>query len=99
MRWRAYHYQNPSESTTKETFGFKTTNCPPPISELSKFEERMLKLVQNIEFRDTNSTFQKKLSQDMKKSKETTTYSFRQTKQRTTTASNPNNTNDFYTPT
>ena len=68
MRWRAYHFLNPTETTAaKENFGFKTTNCTPPIIELRDFEERMLRIVQSIEFKNTNSAFQKKLSQDIKK--------------------------------
>ena len=50
-----------------ETFGFKTTNSPPPIPDLKEFEEKMLSLVQNIEFRNTSSEFQKKLARDIHK--------------------------------
>ena len=67
MRWKAHHFLNPTDSPTqKETFGFKTTNSPPPIAELHDFEERMLTLVQNIEFQQTNSTFQNKLLKDIR---------------------------------
>ena len=67
MRWKAYHFLNPTDSKMqKETFGFKTTTSPPPIAELHDFEERMLSLVQNIEFQQTNSTFQNKLLQDIR---------------------------------
>ena len=56
-------------STNKETFGFKTTTSPPPVAELHDFEKRMLSFVQNIEFQPTNSTFQNKLQQDIRKIK------------------------------
>ena len=38
MRWKAFHFLNQEKSTAKETFGFKTKNCPPVIEELRKFE-------------------------------------------------------------
>ena len=28
MRWKAFHFMNPTEPTTKETFGFKTIRNP-----------------------------------------------------------------------
>ena len=67
MRWKAYHFLKPTNTTTtNDTFGFQTTNSPPPIPDLKEFEDKMLTLVQNIEFRDTNCEFQKKLSRDIK---------------------------------
>ena len=67
LRWKAHHFLYPTDSSTqKETFGFKTTTSP-PITELSDFEERMLSLVQNIEFQPSNSAFQNKLHQHIRK--------------------------------
>ena len=42
MRWKAFHFINSTVPTTKETFGFKTTNSPPPIKELDALEDKML---------------------------------------------------------
>ena len=70
LRWKAQHFLNPTDiTTTNNTFGFKTTNSPAPIEELRAFEERMLTLVKNIEFKNTKCPFQQKLSQDMRKIK------------------------------
>ena len=66
MRWKAYHFLHPTTETTKTSFGFKTTKTPPTINELKDFEDRMLDLIQNIEFRNATSDFQKKLSRDVK---------------------------------
>ena len=67
MRWKAYHFQRPTDNaTTKETFGFKTTHSPPPHPDLKEFENRMLSIVKNIEFKNSTSEFQKKLSHDIK---------------------------------
>ena len=61
MRWKAYHFLKPTDTntatTTNATFGFKTTKSPPAINELREFEDRMLNLVQNIEFRNTKNAF------------------------------------------
>ena len=70
LRWKAPHFLHLTDSSTqKERFGFKTTTSPPPITELHDFEERMLSLVQNIEFQPGNSAFQNKLHQDIRKIK------------------------------
>lgn len=71
-RWRSFFFLNPDiKQETKETFGFKSTRSPPKIPELDEFEEEMLNLVENIEFRSTTNTFQKKLSKDIKDIKQT----------------------------
>ena len=44
-------------------------SSPPPIKELTEFEDKMLKLIQNIEFKKDKSEFQKQLSQDTSKTK------------------------------
>ena len=70
MRWKAFHFMNPTELSTKETFGFKTTKSRAPIKELNNFENKMLTLIRNIEFKNSNCEFQNELSQDTKKIKE-----------------------------
>ena len=67
MLWKAFHFMNSTVPTTKETFGFKTTNSPPPIKELDALEDKMLTLIQNIQFKKVTSDFQRVLSQDAKK--------------------------------
>ena len=51
----------------KETFGFNTTNYPPPIKELEKFERKLLSIIENVHFKNHNSEFQNDLSQDLRK--------------------------------
>ena len=62
IRWKQFHFLNPSNQPNKETFGFKTTKSPPPVREINEFEDKMLKLIQNIKFKDAIITFQRKLS-------------------------------------
>lgn len=66
MRWKAYYFLNSTESTAKETYGFKSRNSPPRINELIPFEDSMLNLIQNIEFKDVKCNFQNKMNSDIK---------------------------------
>ena len=46
MRWRAYHFLNPSPTKQRqETYGFKTTKSPPHVPELNEFESKMINLI------------------------------------------------------
>ena len=55
MRWKAYFFLNPDVSTTsKDTYGFKSTKNPPPVDELKEFEDDMLKMVQSTKFIQVN---------------------------------------------
>ena len=67
--YHCYYYTyflNPTESSAKETYGFKSRNSPPRISELIPFEDGMLNLKQNIEFKDVKCNFQNQLNSDIK---------------------------------
>ena len=50
----------------KETFGFKSHNCPPYVNELAEFESDLLTMVHNIEFRPVRNNFLSKLKDDVK---------------------------------
>ena len=63
MRWKAFHYLNPVTAAENETFGFKTKNCPPTVEEMKRFEEGMIRIIQNITFKDTKSQFQQDLKE------------------------------------
>ena len=65
MRWKAFHYLNPVTAAEKETFGFKTRNCPPVVEEMKSFEEGMIHIIQNISFKGTQSQFQEGLEDDI----------------------------------
>ena len=65
MRWKAFHYLNPLTAADKETFGFKTKNCPPVVEEMKGFEEGMIRIIQNITFKRTQSQFQQDLKKDI----------------------------------
>ena len=62
MRWKAYFFLNPYVSTSsKDTYGFKSTKNPPPVDELKEFEDDMLKMVQSTKFIQVNNPFLTKL--------------------------------------
>ncbi|XP_048587788.1 uncharacterized protein LOC125570293 [Nematostella vectensis] len=65
MRWKAHFFLNPDPtSSSKETYGFKSTKNPPPIDELKDFEDDMLKMIQSVKFKETSSPFLNKLKED-----------------------------------
>ena len=65
MRWKAFQFLNPVTATDKETFGFKTKNSPPAIAEMKHFEEGMINIIQNIEYRKVECQFQQDLTDDI----------------------------------
>ena len=65
MRWKAFHFLNPVTAADKETFGFKTKNSPPAIAEMKHFEEGMINIIQNIEYRKVECQFQQDLKDDI----------------------------------
>ena len=74
MRWKAFYFlkeENYDDDLPKEEkFGFKTRRCPPQISDMIPFEDDMLKMIEGITFRKSNDNFQKLLSADIKRIKQ-----------------------------
>ena len=54
-----------------ETYGFKSRKCPNGIDELSKFEDDLMLMIKNIEFRNVSNTFQDQLRNDISKIRNT----------------------------
>ena len=65
MRWKAFFFlkKNPS-TTSKETFGFKSSRPTPFIPELKPFEDGIYDLIANIKTKTTRCAFQDKLRED-----------------------------------
>ena len=61
---RSAQFLGKLESTNKETFGFKTRNCPPTVEELNEFESDMMALIHNIEFKRVCDEFQSTMKKD-----------------------------------
>ena len=57
MKWKAYFYLNPNKrEQSKNTYGFKSANNPPPVASLKEFEDGMVTLVQNVKFKKHSNT-------------------------------------------
>ena len=67
MRWKTLQFQGKLESDNKETYGFKSRKCPNGIDKLSKFEDDLMLMIKNIEFRNVSNTFQDQLRNDISK--------------------------------
>ena len=65
MRWKTLQSHGKLESDNKETYGFKSRKCPNGIDELSKFEDDLMLMIKNIEFRNVSNTFQDQLRNDI----------------------------------
>ena len=68
MTLAAIFFLKKSKPKGKETFGFKSTLEPQRIPEMKEFENKMLDMVENVEFRDTKhhiSEFQRKIGKNI----------------------------------
>ena len=65
MRWNVYEFQGKLDGNNKNTYGFKSLKCSPPVNEMKNFENELLLLVRNIEFKNVQKEFQKKLKEDI----------------------------------
>ena len=55
MRWKAHFFLNDNSGSHKTpTFGMKSKQTPPPIPELKSFEEDVIRMIENIQFRNVN---------------------------------------------
>ena len=66
MRWKVLEFLGKLDNDSqKETYGFKSLKCPPAITELADFENDMMLMVKNVQFRQICNTFQNKLKSDI----------------------------------
>ena len=70
MRWKAHFFINgDSTETKKETYGFKSKQCPSQINELDMSEKDLLELTNTVKFRNRNDKFQNEMKDDINKIK------------------------------
>jgi hypothetical protein len=68
VRWAALFFLNPSERPQKkENYGFKSIKAAPPVKELKHFEDGLIKLTQNLEFKPRSNQFQAGLKKEINK--------------------------------
>ena len=69
-RWTALEFlRKVNSNNNTETYAFQSIRCPPAVEELSNFENDLLLMIKNIEFRKINNSFQERLSNDIKQIK------------------------------
>ena len=63
MRWKAFFFLNGSseETTDSQRHGFRSKKTPPQVKEMIGFEEDLTRMIENIQFRNVNEPFQRKL--------------------------------------
>ena len=70
MRWKAIFFNEKDDESNKKTskskYGLKSNICPPPVKDLTKFEEELFELVNKLKFRRANCQFQQKLKTDIR---------------------------------
>ena len=71
MSWKALEFLGKlnKKNNNTETYGFQSIRFPPAVEELSNFENNLLLMIKNIEFRKINKSFQERLSNDIKQIK------------------------------
>ena len=56
MRWKALDFLGKLDNQVKNTYGFKSSKCPPSVEELSRFESDLLMMIHNVEFQPVKKT-------------------------------------------
>ena len=71
MRWKVLEFLGKldSNSNKNETYSFKSLKCPPAVEETAQFENDLLLLIKNLEFKKVHNDFQMKLRDDIKEIK------------------------------
>ena len=66
MRWKALAFFCKLKSSDKGNYGFKTVKCPSSVKELVPFENDMMDMIKNLEFKRVNNEFQSNLRNDIR---------------------------------
>ena len=69
MRWKVLEFPGKLDDNKKNTYGFKSLKCPPPVNEMKNLENELLLMVKNIEFKNVKNKFQEKLEEDINETK------------------------------
>ena len=69
MRWKALAFLGGWQNDESENYGFRTRKYPPVVKELAYFENDLITMMQEIEFKNNKNSFQKKLKDDINRIK------------------------------
>ena len=65
IRWKALEFLRKLDSKEKETYGFRSRDCPPIVEEVAYFENDLIMMIKNIQFKYIKNDFQTKLKEDI----------------------------------
>ena len=60
IRWKALEFLGKLDSTEKETYGFRSRNCPPIVKEVANFENDLMMIIKNIQVKYIKERFSNK---------------------------------------
>ena len=66
MHWKALVFLGKLKSSYKENYVFKTVKCPSSVKALVPFENDMMDMIKNLEFKRINNEFQLNLRNDIR---------------------------------
>ena len=66
MRWKTLAFLGKLKGSDKENFGFKTVKGPSSVKELVPFENDMMEMINNLEFKRVCNEFQSILNNDIR---------------------------------
>ena len=66
MCWKALEFLGKLKGSEKENFVFKTVKCPSSVKELVPFENDMMEMIKNLEFKRVHNEFQSILNNDIR---------------------------------
>ena len=66
MRWKALAFLGKLKGSDKYNYGFKTATCLSSVKELLTFENDMMDMIKNLEFKKVNNEFQSNLRNDIR---------------------------------
>ena len=62
IRLKTLEFLRNLHSSDKITVDFKSRNCSPIVQELENFENELMSMVKNIQFRKVNNSFESQLN-------------------------------------
>ncbi|CAB4012288.1 Hypothetical predicted protein, partial [Paramuricea clavata] len=65
MRWKAHFFLGKQTTNCDEQFGLPSPNNAPMVTQLKHFEDDVIKMISNIQFRTVNDPFMNKISKDL----------------------------------
>ena len=67
MRWKAIFFMSRNEdSSHPENYGLPTSKCPGQVKEMTQFENELILLAKNLQFKKVSSNFQSRMKNDLK---------------------------------